>query len=310
MKSKKNNITNLFKNKIYDNSDIFYYILNFLNFSDKLSLSKSININLIKNYNLIDNKFNKKTLLDINCICDNCYCELTSEQSMSLSSKYDNFLYYNLSDSENDSSDDSEESYEFNYYESNYSNIYKCAQMQEETEFICMTYYSIAVRAFLEIMDSKNISINLDEIECIFELDFDQTIYDLIYNKIDEIYYDGIENYNLDLLCKKCGLFGHCDETKECSLFNKSYESYIIKKITHKITTDLVNKIIQKDIDEKKEIERQKKLCKNCNKQFFSTVCIYKLCKSCCQYNKTNNNCISHSKNKKNNKKKNKNNLK
>ena len=107
MKSKKNNIINLFKNKIYDNSDIFYYILNFLNFSDKLSLSKSININLIKNYNLIDNKFNKKTLLDINCICDNCYCELTSEQSMSLSSKYDNFLYYNLSDSENDSSDDS-----------------------------------------------------------------------------------------------------------------------------------------------------------------------------------------------------------
>jgi hypothetical protein len=292
---------NLFKNKIYNNFDVFNYMVSFLNFSDKISFSKSININLIKNYNLIDNKFNKKTLFDIDCICSDCYCELTSDQSLLLSSKYDNFLYYDLSDSDSDLSNDSS-NVSYNYYDSSYSNIYRCAQMHEETEFICSTYFYVATRAFIEIMDLKNITINLDKIKCIFELEVEQNTYNLIHNKIDEIYYEGIENYDLDILCKKCGVFGHSDETKVCPLFNKSYENHIIKKVTREITTSLINKIIQNDIDEKKTIERQKKLCKNCNKHFFSSTCIYKLCKTCCQYNKENNSCNNHYL-KKNNKK-------
>ena len=78
--------------KIYYNRDIFNYILEYLNFDEKLYLSKSLKYSVIKNFNFFSKKFQKKTLFDTNCICDNCFCELTSEQSTSLSSVYNNFL--------------------------------------------------------------------------------------------------------------------------------------------------------------------------------------------------------------------------
>jgi hypothetical protein len=79
--------------KIYDNRDILYYFSKYLTFDEKLILQNVFTeINLIKNYNFY-NKRNKKTLFSLNCICDNCFIELSSDQCLNLASLYKKFSY-------------------------------------------------------------------------------------------------------------------------------------------------------------------------------------------------------------------------
>jgi hypothetical protein len=284
--------------KLYDYKDILYYFSEYLTFNEKLTLQNIFqNVNFIKNHNFYDKKNNKKTLFNIKCICDNCYIELSCDQSFHLSSKYENFLYDNDIDTESDSEYSSENENPSYFVINPYQNIYEASRMRDENEFILSNYYHIAIRSFIEILDQNNITVDIYNIKCIFELDFDKNIYNQIYSKIDEIYIYGIKNKCLDIFCEKCGIFGHSNETKNCILFNKTYEKHIVKKELNYLMNDLINNIIDRDKEEKRQQERMKKLCYSCKHNFFSNKCEKKMCKSCC-------NCYAHKKVKnKNNKK-------
>ena len=284
--------------KIYDNRDILYYFSEYLTLDEKLILQNIFNeINLIKNYNFYYKRNRKKTLFSINCICDNCFIELSSDQSSHLSSLYKNFLYDSDSDSESSYSESTSESdsiiHESPYYFTinPYQNIYDSCRIRDENEFILSNYYYIATRAFIEVLDKNNIKMDIFNIDCLFELDLDRNIFDQIYDKIDEIYIDGIEDKTLDLFCKKCGIFGHSHQSKNCILFNKSYEKYIVKREVDTLMNDLIKNVIEKDKEEKRQEERLKKLCCSCKHNFFSTKCEKKMCKNCCK-------CNAHKKNK------------
>lgn len=287
--------------KIYDNRDILYYFSEYLTLDEKLILQNIFTeINLIKNYNFYDKRNNKKTLFTLNCICDNCFIDLSSDQSSHLSSLYENFLYNSTSDNESDSTSEStseSDTHESQYYFTinPYQNIYDSCRIRDENEFILSTYYYIATRAFIEVLDKNNIKMDIFNIDCLFELDLDNNIFDEIYGKIDDIYIDGIENKRLQLFCKKCGVFGHSHQSKNCILFNKSYEKYIVKREVDTLMNDLIKDVIDKDKEEKRQEERLKKLCCSCKHNFFSTKCEKKMCKNCC-------NCNAHKKVKNKNK--------
>jgi len=283
--------------KIYDNYDILYYFSKYLNLNEKIILQSIFtNTNLIINFNFFDNSYIKKTLFDINSICTECLFEISSEESLYLSSLYKNFLYRGFN-SDYDSDCDCDCDYENYYYNyDKYKNIYDSCRIRDENEFILSTFYPVSNRAFIEIMDKNNIIVDIKSIDCLFELDFENNIFTEIYDKINDIYIDGIENKTLNLFCKKCGVFGHSDENKNCILFNESYEKYIVKKEVNILINDLVKDIIEKDKEEKHQQEKLKKLCFCCKYNFFSKLCKNKMCKKCC-------NCNAHAKNNKNIKK-------
>jgi hypothetical protein len=285
--------------KIYDNRDILYYFSEYLTFDEKLVLQNIFTeINLIKNYNFYDKRNNKKTLFTLNCICDDCFIDLSSDQSSHLSSLYEFFLYNSTSDNESDSTSETDSNIDPTQYcftINPYQNIYDSCRIRDENEFILSTYYYIATRAFIEVLDKNNIKMDIFKIDCLFELDLDNNIFDQIYNKIDEIYIDGIEDKRLHLFCKKCGVFGHSHQSKNCVLFNKSYEKYIVKREVDTLMNDLIKNVIDKDKEEKRQEERLKKLCCSCKHNFFSTKCEKKMCKNCC-------NCNAHKKVKNKNK--------
>jgi hypothetical protein len=154
----------------------------------------------------------------------------------------------------------------------------------QEMEFFYDTFPCIAIRAFIEIMDNNGIDIDIFNTECIFELDFDQNIFDQIYEKIDDIYRDGIANKTLDvdLICHKCGIFGHSHQSRQCLLFNENYEMYIVKANVDEVMNSLVSRIERTDLAEKRQAERLKRLCKSCNHNLFSNKCEHKMCRCCC----------------------------
>ena len=282
--------------KIYDNRDILYYFSEYLTFDEKLILQNIFTkINLIKNYNFYDKRNRKKTLFNLNCICDDCFIELSSDQSSHLSSLYKNFLYdSDSSDSESSESSWSESTSESDsiindsqyYFTINpYQNIYDSCRIRDENEFMLSNYYYVATRAFIEILDKNNIKMDIFKIDCLFELDLDENIFDQIYDKIDEIYIDGIEDKTLHLFCKKCGIFGHSNQSQNCILFNKNYEKYIVKREVNIAMNDLIKNVIEKDKEEKRQEERLKKLCCSCKHNFFSNKCENKMCKNCCNCN-------------------------
>jgi len=277
--------------KIYYNYDILYYFSKYLNLDEKIILQSIFtNTNLIINFNFFDNSYIKKTLFDTNTICSECLFEISSEQSLYLSSLYKNFLYRGFN-SNYDSDCDYDSDYEEYYYNyDKYKNIYDSCKIRDENEFILSTFYPISNRALIEVLDKNNIKIDIFSIDCLFELDFENNIFTEIYDKINDIYIDGIENKTLNLFCKKCGVFGHSDENKNCILFNENYEKYIVKKEIDILMNDLVKDIIEKDKEEKRQQEKLKKLCFCCKHNFFSNLCVKKMCKKCC-------NCNAHAKN-------------
>ena len=316
-------INSLFKN-IYENKYLFKYLLLFFNFNDKILFGKALNKNYIKNYNFNGKDYNKKELDDIFHICDDCYCSLTSEQLFPIED-YLNKYYYKGNLKYNSDEEDSD--YETdNSYISNYNNEYmiNCLRIEKANEFICTTYCYIAIRAFLELLEEKNIKIiyDIDNINknkisnnsysekidsiandiiyipnklsscCLFEIikvNFNSEIandyyfYELVYKRIDQIYINGLVNKKYDLICTRCGIFGHSGESKTCIFYNKSYENKRIKIITKDIMNDLIETVIERDKKEKLNLKK----CKNCKNNFFSNKCLMYMCKKCC-------NCENH----------------
>ena len=268
-------------NKIYDIDDIFFYISTFLDLQSKIILEKILNKKIIKSFDFLSTKYEKKNFTYINCICSKCYCNLVFNQSLILEDKYKNFLIYENEDDlkKNEFDDDL-------YYK-----IYKPNNFfyKEQINFLTDTYYCISIRSFLEIIEKYDICIDLFKTSCIFELNFNSNIYEEIYNNIDNYYDDAIKNHKLNNICKKCGLFGHNDETKECILYNKKYENYVVKKNVKKIVNNMLDIIVINEEREKIYKLNNKSYCIECNKLFSNKNCKYKKCKICC-------NCKNHKK--------------
>jgi hypothetical protein len=269
--------------KILDMEDIFRYFSEYLNFDDKISFSKLINKNLIKNIDIFNKKYNKKNLSEFFYICGDCFDNLSNDMYHTLTYNYKNFLLYN-SDENDDNDDDNEEEEE---YINNNDIIIRSSIIKDEIEFIYSNCYYIAVKAFLEILDSKNISLNIENYECIFHLELSEDIYELIYDKMQCIYENAIINNLLEIFCEKCGNFGHCSLSNKCVLYNKNYINKEIKYYINEIINDLVKDVIS-IVKKKKIIKKKKKhLCKYCKLKFFNKKCYNKLCGNCCQ-------CINH----------------
>lgn len=268
--------------KIYEINDLFYYVSKFLDLQSKIILEKIFNKKMIKSFDFFSKKYKKCNFHYINCICSKCYCNLVFDQSLILDSKYNNFLHYDeddIKDNDNNSDDD--------------SHIYKPYHFfyKDQINFLTDTYSYVSIRSFLEIIDKHEISIDLFKTSCIFELNFDSNIYDEIYNNIDNYYDNAIINHKLNNICKRCGLFGHNDETKECILYNEKYQDFIIKKKTKKILNNMLDILVINDEREKKYKLNKKSYCIECDKLFSNKKCEFKKCKICC-------NCKNHKKNK------------
>jgi hypothetical protein len=309
--------------KIYEFDDLFYYIQQFLSFEDKLKYGLIINnpSRLIKNKYILSKKYEKKKLSEIFNICNYCYCELASDQQMMLSDKYKNFLYYHQESDESGWSDNEQiEQIDFIDFYSDYNNnsfqttMIKAHYLQEENEFVCSTFFDISSRAFWETLENRNVLFKEEHLKkCMFCLDvhdceleisksykknFEKNkeeyellksdgltskFYDEFYNKINEIYVDGILQDKLKIHCKRCGTFGHCSSSKSCIFYTKIYENYKIEKDISSLVNDLMNNVIDKIEKEKKEVERRKKLCTKCSIYFFAKKCKNKNCKKCCE---------------------------
>jgi hypothetical protein len=228
----------------------------------------------------------------------------------------------NSSESSNSDDDQDNTKIDFIDFYSDYNNnsfqttMIKAHYLQEENEFVCSTFFDISSRAFWETLENKNILFKEEHLKkCMFCLDahdgeleisksykkkleknkqeyellkldgLTSKFYDEFYNKINEIYVDGILKDNLKMHCKRCGTFGHCSTSKSCIFYTKIYENYKIEKDIFSLVNDLTNNVIDKIEKEKKEDERRKKLCTKCNIYFFAKKCKNKMCKKCCDCN-------------------------
>jgi hypothetical protein len=232
--------------KIIYIDDIFKYIIDFLNFDDKIIFSKVINKNLVKNIDIFNKKYMKKDLSEYFYICTECYNNLSDNIYHNLIHKYNNFL----SDSE---------------FEHIYDNC-----------------YYITVKAFLEILDKNNIKLDIIDYECIFHLELNDKIYDKIYDRIENIYENAILNDLLEVFCKKCGNFGHCPLYEYCILYNKSYKEKEVRYDVKNIIDDIIKNVF--NVIKKDKIMNKKKnnICKSCNLYLLNKKCTNKYCKKCC----------------------------
>ena len=259
--------------KIFYIDDIFRYFTEFLNFDDKIIFSKLINKNLVKNIDIFDKKYCNKDLSEYFYICGDCFDNLSNDMYHTLTYNYKNFLLYN-SEENNDSEEE---------YIDNNDIIIRSSIIKDEIEFIYSNCYYIAVKAFLEILDSKNIILNIENYECIFHLELGEDIYELIYDKMQNIYENAIINNLLEIFCEKCGNFGHCSLSDNCVLYNKNYKKKEVKYCVKEVIDDIISDVVS-IVKKKKIIKKKKKhLCKSCKLYFFNKKCENKLCGECCE---------------------------
>jgi hypothetical protein len=101
--------------------------------------------------------------------------------------------------------------------------------------FFIQTYYSVAIRAFIEILEAENKIIDFSKIYCIFELNLSKDLNQKIKNKIIQIYINSFKNNNFHIVCNKCGIFGHSCETSKCYLFNKNFKNNLSDRLSNEI---------------------------------------------------------------------------
>jgi hypothetical protein len=258
-------MTDIIHKIIYIN-DIFIYLLKFLNFDDKISFSKLIGKNLIKNFDIFDKKYKNKDLSEYLYICTECFDNISNDIYHTLRFKYNNFL-------END---------QYNLCNNIHINSYI---IPEQINFIYSNCYYVSVRAFLEIIDNENIVIDNNSYECVFHYELSDNIYELIYDKIQNIYESAITNNLLEVFCEKCGSFGHCSLSNKCILYSDIYKKKELKHFTKEIINDIIYDVIK--IIKKTEItkKKKKKLCKSCKIMFYNKNCLNKSCRNCCDCN-------------------------
>jgi hypothetical protein len=161
------------------------------------------------------------------------------------------------------------------------------------TEFILSTIFDIYPRKIIELIEDNNLNIKYDKNIKLYDLvvEIEEKLQISFDNEIQEYYkYILTNNYDIDIFCKRCGIFGHSDTCNKCIFYNEKYYKINSRKQILSIINEIKDKSIEKYEKEQKEIERHKKLCKICKYNIFSPNCINLNCKSCCK----NKNCIKH----------------
>jgi len=261
--------------KIFDTYDMLYEIVQFLDFKDKIMLSKATNKTCLLKYNFMNKKFNRKNIADLfnfyNFIDENedaefCdyLCDLCSDFTHSLDKYYDE--YYNDDDDEYichdlvwimTKHDDLSE-----LFYSSFPSI--CARYLSEyieNDNLPSSYYDMNIFCLEDILKNKNIS-----------------MIDIVTNKCKEAF----ELKHINLFCKKCGDFGHYESSKKCIFYNIDSANNVITNEVCKVMNNLIRNVTERYEIYEKNMKRQPLLCLKCKTNNKKTSCENNSCGCCC----------------------------
>lgn len=261
---------------LFENNDVFLEITSYLDFEDKVILNKTIKKNCLRKYNFNSKKFRYKNMEDIFTLFsierDDEICEYMADLSSifqsELNTYYDEYYDYDIEDYMND-----------------YYNTIKYCKHQELNELFYSSYISIYARKVAIHIENNNLSYDYYNYDLI-ELDekIDINIHDLVID-----YYKYVFDFeDLDMFCRKCGLFGHYNGSKECLFYNKYNENNIIKKNVNKTMCNIIDKIIDNHYKEEIRLKNEPLLCYLCKVHNKKAKCTNNYCGTCC------NGCVTH----------------
>lgn len=167
---------------------------------------------------------------------------------------------------------------------SRFKNVFE----EELDDILHNSVYYIYLRILIEKIEEYSLDIKYDVKIGVFNL------YELLPVSIDdeitEYYISSFENENIDtdVICSRCGLFGHNNISEKCIFYDKKYENNKIKKFAEYIINDLLDNVY---IINQERIRKELYMCKgqNCNNKK-SNKCLFDKCKNCCK----DNDCLYH----------------
>ena len=261
---------------LFNNNDVYFEITSYLDFENKVILSKTIKKNCLRKYNFNSKDFRYKNMEDLFTLCsvenDDEICEymadLCSIFQSELNTYYDEYNEYDITDYMND-----------------YYNNIKYFKHQELSELFHSSYISVYTRKVAEHIENNNLSLDYYNYDLI-ELDekIDINIHDLVID-----YYKYVFDFeDLDMFCRKCGLFDHYNGSKECLFYNKFNENRIIKKKVNKTMCNIIDKIVDNHKKEENRLKNEPLLCYSCKVHNKKAKCVNNYCGMCC------NGCVAH----------------
>lgn len=299
---------------ILNNKDILYKITDYLSFENKILFGKCCKINFLKYYNFNSKDYQFKDLHDLfeddcdyigdfrynlkDCICN----ELLFNKYLEYNKK--TYIENNLEEfySSGDESDiDTDEFVDkicnlpidkfkrkIEYYNDPYygrhslfSNIFE----EDLDNILEYSMYIIYIRILIEIIEDYNLDIKYDNKMNICD-DLDDILPISIIDKMRNYYILSFENDNIntDVICTRCGLFGHDNVSKTCIFYDKKFEKREIKKEVKYIIDAILDKVKNINEEKKRIKKRELTMCKgnNCSGSK-SNKCIFNRCKNCCK---------------------------
>lgn len=259
--------------KIFDTYDMLYEIVQFLDFKDKIMLSKATNETCLLKYNFMNKNFNRKNIDDLfsfyNFIDENeesefCdyLCDLCSEFTYSLDKCYDE--YYNIDE------------------EYTHNSLYCMTKHDDLSELFHSSFTSICARYLSEYIENNNLPSSYYDMNIFCLEDRLQneniSIIDVVTNKCKKAF----ETRHIDLFCKKCGDFGHHNTSKKCMFYNIDSANNIISIEVCKVMNNLITNVIKRYEIYDKNMKRQPFLCIKCKNNNKKTGCENNSCGCCC----------------------------
>jgi hypothetical protein len=229
--------------------DINFEILSFLSFENKINLAKCFKkLTFFKNVNLISDEYIFKKIHNMFHIC--LFCKIS--RIIKITNVIAFYLKKTIANKILDWNPKFNIKIEFYTF-----------------AFIDKTFDSVFIRHLIEFLENNNISLQLNSnfadftsaicsenpVKCIFRNTVfgnccqhqpnneNESIISKIINYQVQQYYEQIiqSECNIYLFCDKCGLFGHCNTSRDCLLYNPIFENIEIK--TH--VKNIVNYIVE-----------------------------------------------------------------
>lgn len=197
--------------KLFGINSIFLEITSYLQFEDKIILSKSIRKNCLRKFNFNNKDFIYNNIYDVFTNYKGENNDENGEYMSNLSPCFVNEL--------NQCYDDDYE-YNIEHYMSNTYNSMITSKDRELTQLLHKTYMKVYARKIVEYIENNNLFILSYYDYDFFELERKENID--IYNSVMEYYKYVFENELMDIFCDRCGLFGHNNTSKKCVFYNES----------------------------------------------------------------------------------------
>ena len=237
--------------------EIRFEISSFLSFENKINLAKCFKkLTFFKNVNLIDDEYTFKKIHNMFHIC--LFCQI------SRTIKITNVIAFYLK--KVIANKDPNWNPKFNIKVEFYT-----------FAFVDKTFYSVFIRHLIEFLENNDISLQLNSnfaeykqstnlpaicsetpIKCIFRNpvlgnccqhqptnEEEESIISKIINFQVQQYYEQTirSECNIYLFCDKCGLFGHCNTSRDCLLYNPIFENAEIKTQVKSIVNYIVDSV-------------------------------------------------------------------